>query len=44
MLQRQNVPLHGVGIQAHLLADHFAQRFDARGYQRFLYRDRRTAD
>jgi endo-1,4-beta-xylanase len=36
MLQRQDVPLHGVGIQAHLLADRFHERFDAKGYRQFL--------
>jgi endo-1,4-beta-xylanase len=35
-LQRQNVPLDAFGIQGHLLADHFKQRFDAKAYRRFL--------
>jgi endo-1,4-beta-xylanase len=30
------VPVHALGIQAHLLADRFAQRFDAAAYRRFL--------
>ena len=30
------VPLHALGIQGHLLADQFRERFDARGYRRFL--------
>lgn len=36
MLQKKDVPLHVAGIQAHLLADQFADRFDKQGYQRFL--------
>ncbi len=30
------VPVHAFGVQAHLLADRFAERFHARQYQRFL--------
>lgn len=30
------VPVRGFGLQAHLFADHFADRFDAPAYQRFL--------
>ena len=30
MLQDQDVPLDAVGIQAHLLADQFKERFDSR--------------
>jgi endo-1,4-beta-xylanase len=30
------VPVHALGIQAHLLADRFAQRFNATAYSRFL--------
>jgi endo-1,4-beta-xylanase len=30
------VPVHALGIQAHLLADRFAQRFNAAAYRRFL--------
>ena len=29
-------PVHAFGLQAHLLADRFAERFDASGYERFL--------
>lgn len=32
----KNVPVHGLGIQAHLEADHFRERFDAKEYLRFL--------
>jgi endo-1,4-beta-xylanase len=35
-LQRQDVPLDAFGIQGHLLADRFHDRFDAWGYRRFL--------
>ena len=35
-LLSQGVPVHAVGIQAHLLADRFAERFNARGYRQFL--------
>jgi endo-1,4-beta-xylanase len=35
-LQRQNVPLDAFGVQGHLLADRFEQRFDRKGYRRFL--------
>jgi endo-1,4-beta-xylanase len=35
-LQRQNVPLDAFGIQGHLLADRFHQRFDPKAYRRFL--------
>ena len=35
-LQRQNVPLDAFGIQGHLLADRFLQRFDRKAYRRFL--------
>jgi endo-1,4-beta-xylanase len=30
------VPVHGLGIQAHLIADRFMELFDARAYRRFL--------
>jgi endo-1,4-beta-xylanase len=30
------VPVHGLGIQAHLIADRFDELFDARAYRRFL--------
>jgi endo-1,4-beta-xylanase len=32
----KDVPVHALGIQAHLLADRFAERFNARAYLRFL--------
>ena len=32
----KGVPVHGLGIQAHLLADRFAERFHPAGYRRFL--------
>jgi endo-1,4-beta-xylanase len=32
----QGVPVHALGIQAHLLADRFAQRFNPGAYHRFL--------
>jgi endo-1,4-beta-xylanase len=35
-LLADDVPVHAFGVQAHLLADRFAQRFDPRGYRRFL--------
>jgi endo-1,4-beta-xylanase len=35
-LQRNDVPLDGFGVQAHLLADHFRERFHARQYRHFL--------
>jgi endo-1,4-beta-xylanase len=35
-LLRHDTPVHAFGIQAHLLADHFAERFDARQYRHFL--------
>jgi endo-1,4-beta-xylanase len=35
-LQRQNVPLDAFGIQGHLQADRFHQRFDRKAYRRFL--------
>ena len=35
-LRRDSVPVDAVGVQAHLLADGFADRFDARQYRGFL--------
>ena len=35
-LLAQGVPVHGLGIQAHLLADRFAERFHPAGYRQFL--------
>jgi endo-1,4-beta-xylanase len=35
-LQSHDVPLDGFGIQAHLLADHFGERFHAHEYRHFL--------
>jgi len=35
-LLEQGAPVHAFGIQAHLLADRFHERFHARQYQRFL--------
>lgn len=35
-LLSEGVPVHALGVQAHLLADRFAERFDAQSYQRFL--------
>jgi endo-1,4-beta-xylanase len=35
-LLRDRVPVHAFGVQGHLLADRFAERFDARAYRRFL--------
>jgi endo-1,4-beta-xylanase len=35
-LLRAGVPVHALGIQAHLLAQDFAERFDAEAYRRFL--------
>ena len=32
----QGVPVHALGVQAHLLADRFAERFDPAGYRRFF--------
>lgn len=32
----RGAPVHAVGLQAHLLADRFGERFDARGYRAFL--------
>ena len=29
--------MHAFGIQAHLLADQFGERFHAKGYRRFLH-------
>jgi endo-1,4-beta-xylanase len=36
-LLHDNVPVTGVGIQAHLLAPHFKERFHARHYLKFLH-------
>ncbi|TDE59696.1 glycosyl hydrolase family 10 [Nonomuraea mesophila] len=35
-LQSRNVPVHGLGIQAHLNADKFARKFDTAAYRTFL--------
>ncbi|MDG4824155.1 endo-1,4-beta-xylanase [Asanoa sp. WMMD1127] len=35
-LLRRGAPVHALGVQAHLLADQFKDRFDARGYTRWL--------
>jgi endo-1,4-beta-xylanase len=35
-LLARGVPVHALGIQAHLLADHFAERFHPAAYRRFL--------
>lgn len=35
-LQRNHVPLDGFGVQGHLLADRFHERFDPRQYRHFL--------
>jgi len=35
-LQKHDVPLDAFGIQAHLLADHFHERFHARQYRHFI--------
>jgi len=35
-LQKQDVPLHGMGIQAHLLATDFEHRFHRREFRHFL--------
>ena len=35
-LLADGVPVHALGIQAHLLADRFAQRFNPTAYRRFL--------
>ena len=32
----EGVPVHALGVQAHLLADRFAQRFNTHTYRRFL--------
>jgi endo-1,4-beta-xylanase len=37
-LLRDGVPVHALGVQAHLLADRFVERFDARSYTRWLDR------
>jgi endo-1,4-beta-xylanase len=37
-LLSDRVPVHALGVQAHLLADRFAERFDARAYIRWLDR------
>jgi endo-1,4-beta-xylanase len=37
-LLRDGAPVHALGVQAHLLADRFAERFDARAYARWLDR------
>ena len=37
-LLRDGAPVHALGVQAHLLADRFAERFDARSYTRWLDR------
>jgi endo-1,4-beta-xylanase len=37
-LLRDGVPVHALGVQAHLLADRFAERFDARSYTQWLDR------
>ena len=37
-LLRDGAPVHALGVQAHLLADRFAERFDARAYTRWLDR------
>jgi endo-1,4-beta-xylanase len=36
-LQKHDVPLDAFGIQAHLLADHFHERFYPRQYQHFIH-------
>lgn len=35
-LRRHGAPVHAFGIQGHLLADRFAERFDAKQYRHFL--------
>lgn len=35
-LLRADVPVQAFGVQAHLEASHFAERFDAEGYRQFL--------
>ncbi len=35
-LQRRDVPVHGVGIQAHLLSEKFDERFHRRQFRHFL--------
>jgi endo-1,4-beta-xylanase len=37
-LLRDGAPVHALGVQAHLLADRFAERFDAQSYTRWLDR------
>jgi endo-1,4-beta-xylanase len=37
-LLAEGAPVHALGVQAHLLADRFAERFDARAYTRWLDR------
>jgi endo-1,4-beta-xylanase len=37
-LLRDGAPVQALGVQAHLLADRFAERFDARAYTRWLDR------
>ncbi len=32
----ENVPVHALGVQGHLLAEQFGERFDAKGYRGFL--------
>lgn len=36
-LLEHNVPVHGLGIQAHLIATDYAQRFHAREFRHFLH-------
>jgi endo-1,4-beta-xylanase len=36
-LQQHDVPLHGIGIEAHLLATDFADRFHHKEFRRFLH-------
>jgi endo-1,4-beta-xylanase len=35
-LLRANVPVHALGVQAHLTAERFADRFDPAAYRRYL--------
>jgi endo-1,4-beta-xylanase len=35
-IMRNGAPLHGVGIESHLLAPHFAERFHSRHFLKFL--------
>ena len=37
-LLRDGAPVHALGVQAHLLAERFAERFDAQSYTRWLDR------